>query len=64
MNVLPSERVPANTYNLLDGDGVIFFLIIATIALVFVGYLVFDWIRGRRAARRLEELRQRARSNI
>jgi hypothetical protein len=38
---------------------VILFLVVGSIALLFVGYLVVDWIRGLRAARRLEELRRR-----
>jgi hypothetical protein len=61
MNELPVDRLPAPSRGLLETDGAIFLLIVGIIAALFLGYLVFDWVQGKRAARRLNELRQRGR---
>jgi hypothetical protein len=60
MNDLPLESPPLPR-GLLETNGSVLLLIVGIIALLFVGYLVFDWIRGLRASRRLEALRRRGR---
>lgn len=61
MNETPLDQLPAPARGLLETDSGVFLLIVGIIALLFVGYLVFDWIQGRRASRRLKQLRQRGR---
>jgi hypothetical protein len=60
MNDLPLVS-PSLPLALLETKGSVLLLVVGIIALLFVGYLVFDWIRGLRASRRLEQLRQRGR---
>jgi hypothetical protein len=61
MNELPLDQLPAPARGLLETDSGVFLLVVGVIALIFVSYLVFDWLQGRRASRRLEQLRQRGR---
>jgi uncharacterized protein (DUF58 family) len=61
MNELPLNASAPLPLGLLETNGSVLLLIVGIIALLFVGYLIFDWIRGLRASRRLEELRQRRR---
>jgi hypothetical protein len=59
----PADQLPAAPQSLLQTDAGLLLLIVGAIAALFIGYLVLDWIRGKRAAQRLEQLRQRGRPN-
>jgi hypothetical protein len=61
MTEFPADQLPAARQSLFQTDSGVLLLIVGAIAALFIGYLVVDWIRGKRAARRLEQLRQRGR---
>lgn len=61
MNEPPLDQLPVPAHSFLETDSGMLLLVVGAIAVVFVGYLVFDWFQGRRALRRIEQLRQRGR---
>jgi hypothetical protein len=61
MNELPGNGLQSSAPALFETSGGVVLLIVGLVAALFVGYLVFDWIRGWRALRRLEYLRRKNR---
>jgi hypothetical protein len=50
------ERWPS-----LSGDGLLAVLLVGGLVLLVVGYLIFDWINGRRESRKLAHKQRQAR---
>ncbi len=59
MSQSPRDLLPERAPSLFDGDGIVLLCVVGAIALLVVGYLVYDHIQERRRARRLEALRGR-----
>jgi Tfp pilus assembly protein PilX len=55
-NPLTLPELSARSRGLLDNGSSVFLLIVALVALAFIAYLVWDWVRGRLAAQRLRRL--------
>lgn len=59
MSQSPRDLLPERAPSLFDSDGILLLCVVGAIALLVVGYLVYDHIQERRRARRLEALRGR-----